>query len=509
MSDRSAAWSIFGVFFFESSVIGQWIPRIPDIKDGLDLSDAQLGLALLSMPLGTLLGFSIAGRLIHYMGLRTACRVFLPLWALLFILPALAQNLGQLMIALAVSGLAIGMIETAMNTEAARIENAAGKRLMSRCHGFWSMGTMVGALLGGFIAHHGIDVDIHFLIVMPLIALGGYVVATALPSILPVGHEVVKSLGNAPSSAAKANSENNHDNDTPADKAGLFTLPDKAIVLLCIMPLGIMMVEGAFIDWSAVFMRDVMEASPLLIAVTYSFFSVVMATVRLTGDAISERFGELAVVRASGLAATVGIALFAMAPNTLWVCSCRNCWCRCAIVFPLAVSAAANRPGRSSDNVAALNMIAFSAFFFAPPLIGFLSDAIGLRFALVILTPFAFLTFLFEVHRHNAPPLRLCAGSARLFMRWKGRTHSLVGRCSVCDRSWKPADVTQRATDRGEHLLVLEEGRRFANDLRRGNGDGMFEIGGCVQHGKSQVGLATVVPVAGHDGWGRSTDEVG
>lgn len=397
MSDRSAVWAIFGVFFFESSVIGQWIPRIPDIKDALNLSDAQLGLALLSMPLGTLVGFSVAGRLIHHIGLRTACRVFLPVWALLFILPALAQNLTQLMLALAISGFAIGIIETAMNTEAARIEKAAGKRLMSRCHGFWSIGTMVGALLGGFIAHQGLGVAIHFLIVMPLIALGGYFVATALPTVLPAAHDVVKSLDSTPLATGTTDG-NSHDgsSNTPADEAGLFRLPGKAILLLCIMPLGIMMVEGAFIDWSAVFMRDVMQASPLLIAVTYSFFSVVMASVRLTGDAISERFGELAVVRASGLAATIGIGLFAMATSTFWVfVAAAIAGAGVAIVFPLAVSAAANRPGRSSaDNVAALNMIAFSAFLFAPPLIGFLSDAIGLRLALFALTPIAFLTFL-------------------------------------------------------------------------------------------------------------------
>lgn len=402
MSDRTAVWAIFGVFFFESSVIGQWIPRIPDIKDALTLTDAQLGLALLSMPLGTLFGFSIAGRLIQHLGLRTACRVSLPVWALLFILPALAQNLNQLMLALAISGFAIGIIETAMNTEAARIEKAAGKRLMSRCHGFWSIGTMAGALLGGFIAHQGIGVDTHFLIVMPLIAVGGYFVATALPSVLPVALDAQKSLDSAPLSTVAAvgeldsSSSSSSSTDTPADKSGLFTLPGKAILLLCIMPLGIMMVEGAFIDWSAVFMRDVMEASPLLIAVTYSFFSIVMASVRLTGDAITERFGELAVVRASGLAATLGIGLFAMATSTFWVfIAAAIAGAGVAIVFPLAVTAAANRPGRSSaDNVAALNMIAFSAFLFAPPLIGFLSDAIGLRYALFALTPIAFLTFL-------------------------------------------------------------------------------------------------------------------
>lgn len=398
MSDRSAAWAIFGVFFFESSVIGQWIPRIPDIKDALHLSDAQLGLALLSMPLGTLIGFAVAGRLLHHMGLRNGCRVFLPLWALLFILPALAQSLIQLMLALAISGIAIGLIETAMNTEAARIEKAAGKRLMSRCHGFWSLGTMFGALLGGFIAHQGVGVAAHYLFIMPAIAVGGYLVATALPSALPAANDAVKSLDSVPLSqaAVESKADDGTDSGMSADKLALITIPGRAILLLCVMPLGIMMVEGAFIDWSAVFMRDVMAASPLLIAVTYSFFSIVMATVRLTGDAITERFGELAVVRASGLASTIGIALFAMASSTFWVfVGAAIAGAGVAIVFPLTVTAAANRPGRSSaDNVAALNMISFSAFLIAPPLIGFLSDAIGLRYALLTLAPFAFLTFL-------------------------------------------------------------------------------------------------------------------
>lgn len=390
-----AAWAIFGVFFFESSVIGQWIPRIPDIKQGLELSDGQLGLALLSLPVGTLFGFMFAGRVISKLGLRNACRIFLPVWALLFIGPALAQSLTQLMAALAISGLAIGMIETAMNTEAARIEKAAERRLMSRCHGFWSIGTMLGALLGGLIAHQGVDVQTHYLLVMPLIAIGGYFVATALPVLSDDANESDEAQA-IPDNTANAQNDIAGYAEKIQPAPALFTLPSKAILLLCVMPLGIMAVEGAFIDWSAVFMKDIMSASPLLIAITYSFFSIVMALVRLSGDAITDRFGEVAVVRLSGLAATLGIGLFALAPGIVWVfVAAAIAGAGVAIVFPLAVSAVADRAGRSSaENVAALNMISFTAFLIAPPIIGFVSDAIGLRYALFMLTPLAFLTFL-------------------------------------------------------------------------------------------------------------------
>lgn len=386
--------AIFAVFFFESSVIGQWIPRIPDIKAGLGLSDGSLGLALLFMPMGTLLGFSIAGRIVEMTGLRNACRLFLPLWAVLFIGPALAQNFMQLIIALVLCGMAVGMIETAMNTEAARIENVMGKRLMSRCHGFWSLGTMFGALSGGALAQWGLSVSTHFLIVMPLIAVAGYVAATALPKLGPAVPNVIEPEGS------------DADPAEPAAAGGMFRLPTRAIVLLCIMPLGIMMVEGAFIDWSAVFMADILSAEPLLIAVIYSAFALVMAVVRLFGDSLATRYGDKTIVQVSGIASTVGIGLFALSPSIpVAFIAAGLSGAGVAIVFPLAISAAANRPGRSSaDNVAALSMISFTAFFVAPPMIGFLSELFSLRIGLLMLVPLAFSTYLLagEVENDSA-----------------------------------------------------------------------------------------------------------
>jgi len=82
MSSRKYTYAIFGVFFIESAVLGTWIPRIPDIKEKLGLSDGDLGLSLLAMPLGTLIGLFVAARIIEQLGgLRRACQMFLPLWA--------------------------------------------------------------------------------------------------------------------------------------------------------------------------------------------------------------------------------------------------------------------------------------------------------------------------------------------------------------------------------------------------------------------------------------------
>ena len=364
--------AVFGVFFFESVVLGNWIPRIPEVKAALGLSDTLLGLCLLAMPLGSLSGLAVAGRVTERLGLRGACRLVLPLWALAFTLPAFAGSAATLALALLVGGLAVALVEVAMNTEADVVEASVGRRIMSRCHGFWSLGSMAGAVLGSLFAHAGVPLGVHFAIVMPLVAIAGFLCASALPPDPPAAR------------AAEAVAE------------PLFRLPAPGIVALCAMPLGVMLVEGAFIDWSAVFMRSVLDAPPLVIGAAYAFFSVVMAVTRLSGDAIADRVGDLAVVRVSGLAATAGVALFALAPNVpVAFAGSALAGVGVAIVYPLAVSAAARRPGRSpADNVAALTMIAFSAFLLGPPLIGLVSDALGLRPALALLAPLAFTTVL-------------------------------------------------------------------------------------------------------------------
>jgi len=68
MTSRKYRYAIFGVFFVESGILGTWIPRIPDIKEKLGLSDGELGLSLLAMPLGTLIGLFVAAKIIEYPG---------------------------------------------------------------------------------------------------------------------------------------------------------------------------------------------------------------------------------------------------------------------------------------------------------------------------------------------------------------------------------------------------------------------------------------------------------
>ena len=358
-------WAIRIVFMMEAVVIGAWLPRIPDIKHALQMDAGLLGLVLIGLPAGTLAGFVIAAQFSERVGLRKACMISGPLFAVSFVGPGLAPSPAWLFTALFACGFFVALIEVSMNAKAGQMEKQFGRRLMSQCHGFWSIGTVVGAIIGGAFAQAGVATDIQFLTTMPVFAVIAYAAAAWMPA------------------------------DNPRAEAGtrasFFVLPEKALIVLCVMPIGIMALEGAMMDWSAVFVREVLLGQPAEAAAAYAIFSTAMAITRLAGDHLAERFGAARVVFVSSISAALGAALFAFAPDMpLALLGSALAGFGVSTVYPLAVSAAAAAPGKSQEaNVAAVSFIAFSIFLAGPPVIGGLADLFGLRIAMAILVPAA------------------------------------------------------------------------------------------------------------------------
>ena len=358
---------IFAMFFLEAFVLGNWIPRIPDVKLAFDFSASQLGMCLFVLASGTMVAFLAGGKMLKHFGLRNSCAAALPAWTLVVFAVPFMPNGIALAILLFFGGLSIGLLEVGMNTAADRLERATGRRLMSKAHGFWSLGSLVGALMGGAIGGWGIGLGEHFSMILLPTALIGLVFALYIP---------------------RASDEIRRKEEKK--KEATFKLPARGLMLLCLMPIGIMIVEGAFIDWSALFVRDVLTAGALASGLIYAAFSTVMAAARLSGDWLLEKFGPIPIARISGVSATFGIALFALSPNTT-VAFIAACFAGLgtAIFYPLTMSAAASRPGDSEDNVSAMSLFAFSSFMLAPPILGGVIDIWGLRVALLLIAPLA------------------------------------------------------------------------------------------------------------------------
>ena len=350
------------VFALNALGLSVWFPRIPDVKEALGLDVLTLAFCLFAMPLGTMLGFVTVGRIIQSIGLRATCVAGGSLFLISFIGPGLAPDALTLALALFVCGLTIATIEVSMNAKASQTERVLGRRIMTRCHAFWSFGTVLGAMLGGAFAERGVSFLHQQLVLQPIFAAATIYFALQL---LP-------------------------DEEEPKvpEKKG-FNLPSWALVLMCGVPLGALLVEGAMMEWSALLMREWKGAGPLVTAATFSVFALAMAGTRLGGDWLAERFGPRPVILGSGLVMGLGIVGFGLAPG-LWLSlpAAALVGIGCGNTYPLTMSMVARLPGaRPERNVATLALVAFTAFLVGPPLIGGLAHLVGLPVALALLGP--------------------------------------------------------------------------------------------------------------------------
>ncbi len=149
---------------------------------------------------------------------------------------------------------------------------------------------------------------------------------------------------------------------------------------------GMLLVEGAITDWSAIYLRDVFGAVPPVTGFAFTAFGFLMAAGRLAGDFLSMRFGPVAMARVCCAIGVAGILAMVLAPSpTLVIIGAAAAGFGVSIVFPLAVTAAASRDGSSAVNVAALSLLSFSGFLVGPPMIGFVTEFFGLRIGLATL----------------------------------------------------------------------------------------------------------------------------
>src|SRR5690606_5709911 len=105
-------------FFLQPVAYGSWLPRIPEIQDALGLGPAALAVALLGMPVGTLLTLPFAGPLVGKIGARTAIISGMIFYSIAACLPVLAPDPTLLFIALMLAGSSISFVELGLNVQA-------------------------------------------------------------------------------------------------------------------------------------------------------------------------------------------------------------------------------------------------------------------------------------------------------------------------------------------------------------------------------------------------------
>jgi predicted MFS family arabinose efflux permease len=351
------------VFAVSGAVLGTWVSRLPAVRDRLDASPAELGLALLAPGLGSLVSMPSTGWLCRRFGSRamvaaTALPVCLVLVAL-----AIAPSLFTLAAALFGFGLLYGAWDVSMNVQGSGVEQRAGRAWMPRYHACWSVGGIVGAAVGGLAARARVPLPVHFGLTA---AVGAALVLAAVRVYVP-DREAEPAVAGGTQPAWKV-------------------LLDRRLIIIGLITLCSVTVEGAAADWLALYLVDERHTAESLGAIGYAAFACAMAAGRFAGTPITERLGRHGAVRLGGLVSVVGVALTVLGPWLPLAFLGAIAWALgICLIFPAAISAAGETPDRPTDAIAAVSTVGYAGLLIGPPVIGILAEHTGIGHALLVL----------------------------------------------------------------------------------------------------------------------------
>lgn len=356
---------VFAAFFLYAFAMGGIFPRVPELQRAMGATEGELGLALIGASTGTLVSLTLAGRLLERVGHRRALLALTPAMAACYALASFATAPWVLFALLVPCGLCIGAVEIIVNLEADRVEHQEGRRIMNRAHGFWSIGFFVAGLFGAGLSQAGISVQQHLLLDALLVLM-----ATALL------------LGRFDAAPHRAGSAQGH--DTPR-----FARPTLAILALVAVTLSAMVLEGAGAEWSGIYMRDVFGAGHFVVGSAVAVGALMQAVTRFFADAFVERYSPVGVARVLLSLLGLGAGTVLLAPSgVIAFAGFALMGVGTSVIFPLAMSAAAQRTDRSAAvNVATLAQTSFVVFLLGPPLLGLIAQYWGIRWSFGIGLP--------------------------------------------------------------------------------------------------------------------------
>ena len=363
---------VYGGFFIYSFCMGSLPPRLPDIQRTMGIEEGALGFGLIGAALGTLISLSLAGPWLEKFGYRRSILTLIPLLSLFYAIASFADGPLAFFLLLLPVGLVIGGIEIILNLEADRTEHLIGHRIMNRAHAFWSFGFFSAGIISAGIAQTGLEVHLHLLLMVPVVLLG---VALLLGRFDPAPHRTGGST----------------------DDTRGFAWPTPGILILVIVTLSAMIMEGAGIDWSAIYMRDEFEVTPFLAGFAVALGAFTQAVTRFFVDPFVERYSPTLVSRALLSILLVGVLLiFFASSDWMALLGFGLAGVGTSAIFPLAMSAAAQRTDRpAATNVASLAQTSFTAFLLGPPLLGYVAEHFGIRWSFGIVIPMVILSLIF------------------------------------------------------------------------------------------------------------------
>jgi MFS family permease len=357
--------AITTAFIINGATAGAFYARVPDFKRELGVTNSALGFALLCIAIGVLLGLGFSGRQSAKRGSAPVTHYASYALGLSLLLVGPVLNYVTLCLAFVVFGACLSTQDVAMNSHAIVLEHEADKRYMSTFHAMFSVGALFGGVLGGFLAQQDKTIMWQCAFLTTLIFIANFCVRNMfLPADL---------------------------DKHPLEGKKKIKKP-KLFLIVGLLGTCAAVGEGSAGDWGAILARDTFNASPFVSTLPYICFSAAMVIGRLFGDRAASKYGPMNLIVGGGLIAALGLGgglLVGGIGGVIfgWLAAGIGLSTVIPMLFSQAGEIAKTRfEGQfaPTEGVAMVSGIAYFGFLVGPPTLGFLGDAIGLRWAMLV-----------------------------------------------------------------------------------------------------------------------------
>jgi MFS family permease len=364
MALRQARFAVAALFLTNGALFANLLPRYPEIKTDLQLSNAVYGAAIAAFSGGALVaGLTAAALIRRYRSSRVAVAGTIGI-AVFVVVAGVATAPVVLAAALFIAGASDAVTDVAQNAHGLRVQRNYGRSIINSFHAVWAVGAILGGLMGaGAIALH-IPRATHLAIAA---AVFSAVVLVAYPYLL------------------RGPDHDDHPSARTAGRQGAGIAVYATLVALVVIAIAGATVEDAGSSWATLYLRDSLGAPGPVAVFGYVALVGFMFIGRLTGDRLVDRFGERAVARAGGCLAAAGMGAALAFPNVPGtIAGFAAAGLGVATVIPAAMHGADQLPGmRPGSGLTAVTWLMRIGFFGAPLVVGVIADATSLRVGLL------------------------------------------------------------------------------------------------------------------------------
>ncbi len=370
-----ARWAVTAVFGLNGLLIASLVVRMPSLKLDLDLSAGQLGLVSAMFGASAVAAMQVAGRVASRVGSGPIIRLVLPLLPLALVGLGVAPGIWPLIAFQLLFGAAQGTLDVTMNAHAVAVERELRGHIINGCHAAWSVGAILGSLLGTAAAQVGMARWLHYAALATLL----------VPVALIAGRVLL------PAHVERGGTSR----QVPAPRAARPVRWTRRLLMYGAMGATVLAAEAAVANWSGVFLHERFGAPLGVAALGYLAFAVCQTAGRLAGDRLLARGTSARLLRVGALLAATGMTVVVISPwPALGIGGFALLGVGLATPLPVLFSVVGHLGAEgdgahqgSAETVARFATVTFTGLLVAPAIIGWCAELVGLTWTLGALIP--------------------------------------------------------------------------------------------------------------------------